>query len=160
MINFEFSSIMTKLRNTFPFNKLQCRRYWQRRKGFGIKNTALESSAIQGCKFNTVDFLKEYHPKEWHKLQRSPSNVCCWVCSAYLIILTTLCPFSKCSYTLIWNGSNDSLYLNEWVPCTKQTLNKSWLTEGICIHVILVKGIWLQKLSSKEFLYAAVWNQD
>lgn len=34
------------------------------------------------------------------------------LCSAYLVILTTLCPFSKCFYTLIWNGSNDSLYLN------------------------------------------------
>lgn len=32
--------------------------------------------------------------------------------AAYFIILTTLCPFSKCSYTLIWHSCNDFMYLN------------------------------------------------
>lgn len=33
-----------------------------------MKNSALESSAIHGREFNTADFLKEYCPKEYQKL--------------------------------------------------------------------------------------------
>ncbi|XP_034846691.1 WD repeat-containing protein 5B [Mirounga leonina] len=44
------------------------------REGFGMKNSALESSAIHGREFNTADFLKEYRPKEYQKLERSPFN--------------------------------------------------------------------------------------
>lgn len=67
MIDFEFSSIMGKLRNMFPFNKLQCRST-QRGKGFGMKNSVLESSGIHGRELNTADFLKESRPKEYRKI--------------------------------------------------------------------------------------------
>lgn len=33
-----------------------------------MKKSALESSAIHGHEFNTADFLKEYHPEEYLKL--------------------------------------------------------------------------------------------
>lgn len=32
-----------------------------------MKNPALESSAIHGCKYNTANFLREYPPKECQK---------------------------------------------------------------------------------------------